>query len=585
MSESSSLTSSTNGVKRTGSPLQNGEYKQSQQKSVTRDINGFRLKQQDIDKSKILDEDPTNTTTTKTIEEKEAEGAEYVIEKNLRKVSPYYYTYMTYCKLRWRDRTLLDIFTEEFRDRTPEVYEKAIESGLVKLNNKVADLNTIVKNGDLITHRGFRREAPVTSSPIKIVYENDDLLVIDKPSGIPVHPTGRYRYNTVTKILQHEQGKIVHPCNRLDRLTSGLMFLGKTSKGSNEFMKQIRDRNVSKYYIARVKGNFPTSDITVDKPLFTISPKHTLNVVDLKQGKEAKTEFRRVSYDPKTNTSIITCHPLTGRTHQIRVHLQNIGFPIANDPIYSNSYIWGDNLGLGGEAYLEDVKLKIDSIGKTKEASSWIHPNEPGEILTNEICPQTGLPLYTDPGINDLELWLHAYQYESTDGDWSYKTEWPEWAIESSRKFMELALNEARKCGETQTQYNVGCVLVLNGEILSTGYSRELEGNTHAEQNALEKYFLVSGSKDVPPGTELYTTMEPCSLRLSGNLPCVDRIINLPNIKSVFVGVVEPDVFVQNNSSYHKLKLKNIAYVHIPGYENECLDIAKKGHEKIGKNT
>ncbi|KAI5964198.1 RIB2 [Candida pseudojiufengensis] len=577
----------SNGTKRIGSPLENKEYKQAHQKSVTRDANGFRLRQQEIDKSIRLDDDPENSGNNyghhKTIEEKEAEGAEYIIEGNLRKVTPYYYTYMTYCKLRWRDRTLLDIFIEEFRDRTPETYKKAIESGQVKLNLKIANLQTIVKNGDLITHRGFRREAPISSKPIKIVFENDDLLIIDKPSGIPVHPAGRYRYNTVTKILQHEFKKTVHPCNRLDRLTSGLMFLGKTSKGSNEFMKQIRDRNVSKYYIARVKGKFPTKDIIVEKPIFTISPKHTLNVVDEKQGKEAKTEFRRVSYDPITNTSVITCHPLTGRTHQIRVHLQYIGYPIANDPLYSNSYIWGDNLGKDGIADLEDVKNKIDSIGKTKAASSWILPNEKGEILTNELCPHTGLQLYTDPGRNDLELWLHAYQYEADDGSWSYKTQYPEWAIEPSRKFMELAIQEAKKCGETQTQFNVGSVLVLNGEILSTGYSREIEGNTHAEQNALTKYFNKNGTYEVPPGTEIFTTMEPCSLRLSGNLPCVDRIIEQPNIKSVFVGVVEPDVFVKNNSSYKKLSNKNIAYIHIPGYEDECLEIAKRGHEKIEK--
>lgn len=101
---------------------------------------------------------------------------------------------------------------------------------MVSINSKTANLETVVRNGDLISHRGFRREPPVNAAPVKIVYENDELLVIDKPSGIPVHPTGRFRYNTITKILQHDMGKTVHPCNRLDRLTSGLMFWGKLPK-------------------------------------------------------------------------------------------------------------------------------------------------------------------------------------------------------------------------------------------------------------------------------------------------------------------------------------------------------------------
>lgn len=568
-------TESSKGMKRAASPQQENH------RSKLVDSQGFRLRQQDIDKHKITsDGDGKNS---KTIHEEEAEGANYVIEGRLRRVTPYYYTYLTYCKLRWIDRKLVDVFIDEFRDRSAEAYREAVDTGLVKVNSKVANLETVLKNGDLISHRSYRREPPVTSRDIKIVYENDDILVIDKPSGIPVHPTGRYRYNTVTKIIEQEFGKTVHPCNRLDRLTSGLMFLGKLSKGANEMMSQIRDRNVSKEYIARVKGEFPIERIVIEKPLSTIAPKLTLNVVDEENGKEAKTEFQRISYDPITDTSVVKCHPLTGRTHQIRVHLQYIGHPIANDPMYSSQFIWGENLGKDGEADLEQVKQKLDLIGKSKPATSWFHPEGDGEVLLEEICPITGLPLYSDPGSNDLDLWLHAYKYEADNGSWSYKTQYPEWALEPSRKFMEMAIEQAEKCGETQTQFNVGCVLVNNGKVISTGHSRELPGNTHAEQCALEKYFAEhDGVKEVPEGTEIFTTMEPCSLRLSGNLPCVDRILETKGIKTCFVGVLEPDIFVKNNSSYQKLLKNGVQYIHIPGYEEKALEIAKRGHEKIG---
>lgn len=540
-----------------------------------RDDLGFRLKQQALDKNVVV----STGNALKTIHEEETEGALYVIDGPLRRVTPYYFTYLTYCKLRWRDQKLVDIFTQEFRDKDPEFYSKTIAEGKVLLNKKPSSIDSVVRNGDLISHRCHRHEPPVSSRPIKIVYEDKDFLAIDKPPGIPVHPTGRFRYNTVTKIMQHELGYTVHPCNRLDRLTLGLMFLGKTSKGAEFFVKQIRERIVRKEYITRVKGKFPVGQIKADQPLSTISPKHALNSVDFENGKPAETEFRRISYDPDTDTSVVKCHPLTGRTHQIRVHLQYLGYPIANDPLYLSEFIWGQ--GLGKELLSVDSTLvqRIDQIGKSRASSSWINPTEDGEVLQKDSCEECATPCYSDPGPNDLDLWLHAYKYEAIDMLWSYLTEYPEWAIDPSRKYMELAIDQARKCGETHTQFSVGAVLVLEGEILETGYSRELSGNEHAEQCALEKFYAKFGKRELPEGTELYTTMEPCSFRLSGNQSCVNRILNT-GIKTCFVGILEPDTFVMNNTGREQLKAGGVEYIHISGYEEECLKIATRGHEK-----
>ncbi|KAK9316791.1 cytidine deaminase-like protein [Lipomyces starkeyi] len=163
--------------------------------------------------------------------------------------------------------------------------------------------------------------------------------------------------------------------------------------------------------------------------------------------------------------------------------------------------------------------------------------------------------------------------------------------------YMTLALEEAKKCVPTPTAFCVGAVIVLpkgaprnttdKGSLLpiyfhaldiiiSTGYSRELPGNTHAEQCSLDK--LADNIRPPPKSAVIYTTMEPCSERLSGNVPCVDRIIGSGIFKSVKVGVIEPDTFIKNNVGKQKLDAAGIQYVLVSGLEKECLEVATSGH-------
>lgn len=158
---------------------------------------------------------------------------------------------------------------------------------------------------------------------------------------------------------------------------------------------------------------------------------------------------------------------------------------------------------------------------------------------------------------------------------------------------MRLALEEAKKSPPKPSNYCVGAVLVdeANGEALATGYTLELAGNTHAEQCALQKYAQAHGLPEervgevLPAQTVIYTTMEPCTLRLSGNLPCVDRIIRTrvdaePRIKKVYLGVKEPEKFVGENKGRAKLEGAGIECTHVPGFEEEILKVATAGHEK-----
>lgn len=320
-----------------------------------------------------------------------------------------------------------------------------MKSGAIHINGKpVPSTTTTVKNGDVISHTLHRHEPPVTGKPIAIVHEDNDMIVINKPAGVPVHPAGRYNYNSVIEIMRAERGNGWNPmpCNRLDRLTSGVMFIAKHKKAAEELGSKIMGRTIRKEYVARVKGEFPSHEVVCEQPLLQISPKLGLNRVRA-SGKSARTVFRRMAYYPESSDSegysIVRCLPLTGRTHQIRVHLQFLGHPISNDPIYSNQRVFGANLGANCASGDDDesVMERLSRMGKQEVAEAVAYHDEmvdeynrkKAEKLTGETCEVCGTELYSDPGEHELGIYLHAKRYACMGDSWSYETALPEWAL------------------------------------------------------------------------------------------------------------------------------------------------------------
>ncbi|XP_029807026.1 RNA pseudouridylate synthase domain-containing protein 2 isoform X2 [Suricata suricatta] len=222
-------------------------------------------------------------------------------------------------------------------------------------------------DNDFLRNRVHRHEPPVTAEPIRLLAENEDVVVVDKPSSIPVHPCGRFRHNTVIFILGKEhQLKELHPLHRLDRLTSGVLMFAKTAAVSERIHEQVRDRQLEKEYVCRVEGEFPTEEVTCKEPILVVSYKVGVCRVDTR-GKPCETVFQRLSYNGRS--SVVRCRPLTGRTHQIRVHLQFLGHPILNDPIY-NSVAWGPSRGRGGHIPKTDEELLQDLVAEHQAKQS-----------------------------------------------------------------------------------------------------------------------------------------------------------------------------------------------------------------------
>lgn len=154
-------------------------------------------------------------------------------------------------------------------------------------------------------------------------------------------------------------------------------------------------------------------------------------------------------------------------------------------------------------------------------------------------------------------------------------------------EWLKLALELAVLSPPKPTNYCVGAVLISPskaGHLLSDGYTLELPGNTHAEECCLQKFAEREGvSVDklpeiLPDDCILYTTVEPCVKRLSGKKPCVQRIIEAKRIKKVVVGLSEPDTFVSDNNARKMLEDAEIEYEHLPGLEQEIIQVATRGH-------
>lgn len=336
----------------------------------------------------------------------------------LLRVKPYDHEYRSWVKGRWVGRELLEVFKCEFQDRPASYYEKAMAEGMIEVDGRPATVGQVLKGKQMISHRIHRHEPPIPSQPIRIVHRDDDMLVVDKPSGIPAHPSGRYNHLSLTELLRHQlQLSHVSLINRLDRLTSGLVLVATNPHAAQRLHQQMEARDLAKTYLAEVCGEFPSEQpVECRKAIRVISHKLGLNGIveeaeeervneeenarneDEKGIKSAWTIFQRLSYDPVKNTSIVQAEPQTGRTHQIRLHLQYLGHPIINDPLYGPPE--------------QRRNIEHDTV-------------EQGD--DDVLCSDCHRPK-DDPSLDSLQLNLHAWKYSSPE--WSYETTPPAWAAQ-----------------------------------------------------------------------------------------------------------------------------------------------------------
>ncbi|CCK70626.1 pseudouridine synthase PUS6 KNAG_0E03690 [Huiozyma naganishii CBS 8797] len=352
----------------------------------------------------------------------------------LRRVEPQWVSRRINAKGRWFGRLLVDVTAEEFKASSREQHLAAVTQGKYSLRARDGHMRNPLREpivcGDVVHLSMHRHEPPIPlRGPPLVCHSDEQYLVVDKPCGIPVHPTGQYFHHTLVEQLRATQGPL-WPCHRLDRVTSGLMIFARTPQAASKLQRAIQRHDAVKVYLARVQGKFPGGVTLVDSPVYTLEPKRGFPAA-LGPSRDASTQFELIKYDASTGQSLVQCTPRTGRTHQIRIHLARLGFPIVNDQLYNESLTKRKQycrfvVGVPSWESLGDSRELENRIAGVLEESRTLRENK----FTGQRCPECATPLMRDPDPAELELYLHSWKYRlamSPDDALSFETPRPSW--------------------------------------------------------------------------------------------------------------------------------------------------------------
>lgn len=241
------------------------------------------------------------------------------------------------------NRTRLDKYiSERLPDRSRSYVQGLIEKGCIMVNGEEKKSNYAVRSGDTISidiPEPEELNVKAERIPLDIVYEDPDVIVVNKEQGMVVHPaSGIYSGTLVNALLEHCKdlsgiNGVLRPgiVHRIDKDTSGVIVIAKNDFSHNILARQLKDHSMTRVYYALVEGVIKKDEGTIEAPLGR-HPVEKVKISVVKDGRNAVTHYKVIKRY-KANT-LVECVLETGRTHQIRVHMAHIGHPVVGDPVY-----------------------------------------------------------------------------------------------------------------------------------------------------------------------------------------------------------------------------------------------------------
>ncbi len=231
--------------------------------------------------------------------------------------------------------TLIDLLCGIFPQASREDWLKLCEGGqFAKEDGRLLEANEIVRAGERCFRLMPATVEPAVNAAVRVLYEDEAVVVIDKPAPLPMHPCGRFNRNTLQFILNAAYApQKPRPAHRLDANTTGLVVCGRTRHFAALLQPQFERGEVKKTYLVAVRGHPARDSFTCDARIGTEPTGPGARRIDEENGQPARTEFQ-VLHRYENGTALLEARPLTGRTNQIRVHLWQLDLPVCGDPAY-----------------------------------------------------------------------------------------------------------------------------------------------------------------------------------------------------------------------------------------------------------
>lgn len=288
------------------------------------------------------------------------------ISREVRIVKPYPITHTFKAGSEFDGISIVEMMSTRFPFHSKEVWQQRLENGRLGWESKKENLaDDLLKAEDLIFHENPAVIEPSVPDEVEVIEESENYLLVYKPAPLPMHPGGRFNKNTLTQILLDKGFKDLKIVHRLDSVTSGLVIFSKNKEWAKKLGDAFSSGKVNKKYLALVHGVPNVDSITITSKIKRKAGFVFESGDNLKTGKNAETHFSVL--ERFEDFSLIDCSPITGRTHQIRLHLAEWGYPIIDDSIYGadgdSSSFSPQNVGISLMSYrleFEDLNLHFE---------------------------------------------------------------------------------------------------------------------------------------------------------------------------------------------------------------------------------